>query len=863
MDDLRRKKYVCIHGHFYQPPRENPWLEETEREDSAIPYHDWNERINMECYRANTAARLVDEGNRILNLRNNYRQFSFNFGPTLIQWLERHDPWVYQAIIDSDRESVKERGGHGNAIAQVYNHVIMPLANQRDKVTQVRWGIRDFESRFGRRPEGMWLAETAVDRSTLAVLAEAGIKFTILSPYQAARWRFIGKDAQWREAPGGSIPTGRAYRYDCGAGRYIHIFFYDAALAHGVAFDRVLEHSGKFLAQIDRSHDRRDPASDEPWLVNTATDGESYGHHFKFGDMALAAAFQELERDPMTEVTNYGSFLEAFPVVAEAEILENTAWSCAHGLGRWSADCGCHIGGEPNWNQKWRGPLRAATEYVRDAVAVHFEKEMKKLCRDPWRTRNEYIDVVLARKRALEKFLQKHMNGPEASGQASRFLELCEMQRYALYMFTSCGWFFDEISQLEALLVLKYAARAMQLAEKTGSPPIEPGFLKILERAPSNVPAYGNGANVYLKKVKPEIVEKARVAANYAIKALALPARRQFQIYTYAVMPQKEVNLGASPVPCLYGHLTVEHDKTLAAGDFLYAVLHFGGLDFRCSVKPYAGDEEYRAILDALQDCVEEQNTAKMLRLLDEKFGAESFGLHDAFKDLRSSIALEVSRKTLATYTDLQRSLFQTYKPLIFSLKQWGIKIPSDLRVSIRRVLGDEAEQVVGAVIDHERDTLYLDAPWDTTDFFYRGHMARLNSLLEEAKSWGVSLQSESLSQRLGLALVESATRLVVTFDQGEAGRFFRLLSLCTVLDERPETWKLQTLFFEFVTRGIEKPDLFAKIVNVQTFIEELDRMLWCRFERLFRESPAARARELVPLTESRAVLKHRKRGSD
>ncbi|MEN6439030.1 MAG: DUF3536 domain-containing protein, partial [Syntrophobacter sp.] len=774
MKDIRTK-YVCIHGHFYQPPRENPWLEAIEREDSASPYHDWNERINAECYRANTAARLVCDDNKILRLSPNYRYFSFNFGPTLLHWLEHKDPWVYRHIIDSDKESCRVHDGHGNAIAQVYNHVIMPLANERDKVTQVHWGIRDFELRFGRRPEGMWLAETAVDRKTLSVLADAGIKFTILSPYQAASWRFIGKGNEWCDVRGGRIPTGRAYRYDCGDGKYIHIFFYDAELARGVAFECLLEHSSRFLGQIEcRFESSRDAANDEPFLVNTATDGESYGHHFKFGDMALAASFVELDRDPGAEVTNYASFLSSFPVVAEVEIFENTAWSCSHGLGRWSADCGCHIGGEPGWSQKWRAPLREALNFVRDALAAHFEKEMKKLCNDPWKARNDYINVVLGKKGYLDEFLLEHLGTDPGAAQTTRMLELLEMQRFCLLMFTSCGWFFDEISELEAVLLLKYACRAMQLAEQTGAEPIEEAFLEILERAPSNAPEYGNGANVYLRKVKPAMVNKDRVAANYAIHSLVFPSQRQLQMYTYSIMPEREEDLGANPVPCLYGHLKVKDARTFSEEEFLYAVLHFGGLDFRCSVKPYAGKGDYGAILDRLQNCIEEQSTNQMLRVLDKEFGTDYYGLNDVFKDLRSSIVSEISKRTIGTYADLHRSLYQTYKPLINSLKQWGIAVPADLQVSSQRVLSEEADQLIRRILAHETEAPCSPDPWDATDFFFRAHIARLNALLEEAKSWKVSLQLEAVSRDLGKAAVESATRLIGSLKEKEAGRLFR-----------------------------------------------------------------------------------------
>lgn len=857
-----KTKYVCIHGHFYQPPRENPWIEAIEREESATPYHDWNERINLECYRANTAARLVDDKNRILNLKNNFSYFSFNFGPTLISWLEQHDPWVYRAILSADKESCEAHKGHGNAIAQVYNHIIMPLANQRDKVTQVQWGIRDFERRFGRRPEGMWLAETAADRSTLSVLAEAGIKFTILSPYQAARWRFK-KETQWRDAGGGIIPTGRAYRYNCGHGKHIDLFFYDPALARGIAFERLLEHSSRLLGQIDRTNGLRDRESNEPWLVNVATDGESYGHHFKFGDMALAAAFQELEQDPSTEITNYGSFLASFPVIAEVEIFENTAWSCAHGLGRWSEDCGCHIGGEAGWNQKWRAPLRAAVNFVRDRVASHFEAEMKKLCQAPWKARNEYIDVVLDRKKHLQSFLQKHLDGPAGAENTPRFLELLEMQRFSLLMFTSCGWFFDEISQLEATLILKYAARTMQLAVGTGAEPIEPGFLEILKQAPSNVPEYENGADVYLKKVKPDIIEKNRVAANYTIQSLARNSHRQFQVYTYGILPRKEEDLGANPVPCLYGHVAVRNDRTLAQEEFLYTAIHFGSLDFRSWIKPYTGEDEYTCILTALQNCVEDQNTSKMVRVLDEKFGTGYFGLNDVVKDLRSSIALEISRQTLGYYTDLQRSLFHTYKPLFSSLRQWGIRIPSDLRVSLRRVLSDEAEQLVADILSHERENTPAESAWDSTDFYYRAHVARLNSLLGDARAWGVKLHLGNISNKLGQNLIKTIMDLAETFDPAEAGRLFRLLTICGVLGVKPEIWKLQTLYFEFITRGMRNPELPARIDNIERFMNELDAILSCNFTRLLKEIPTSFSRALAPVRESRAIARVRRHGSD
>ncbi len=317
-------------------------------------------------------------------------------------------------------------------------------------------------------------------------------------------------------------------------------------------------------------------------------------------------------------------------------------------------------------------------------------------------------------------------------------------------MFTSCGWFFDEISEIGSVLDIKYAAMAIHLAEKTGLPSLEAEFVNLLEQAPSNLPEYGNGAGVFLRLVKPEVFDRARVAANYAIQSLARSAQREFQIYAYSILPQKEEDLGSNPVKCLYGLVSVKDDRTLDKEDFLYAVTHFGGLDFRCSVKPDPGEGEYETILASLEDAIEEQNTIKMVRVLGEKFGTDHFGLKDVLKDLRASIALDISRNTLGAYTELQRNMFNTYKPLLLSLRQWGIKIPSDLRVSIRRVLSEEAEGLVEDILAHEVEHVSPDASWDSTDFFFRVHMARLNSLQEEAKSWGVSLNLEETSQKLG-----------------------------------------------------------------------------------------------------------------
>ena len=365
---MGNKNYLTIHGHFYQPPRENPWLEAIELQDSALPKHDWNERVNAECYNPNSVSKIVDNRNRILDVVNNYERMSFNFGPTLLSWLENHAPLTYDRIIKADVKSVLEHDGHGNAIAQVYNHMIMPLANENDKQTQVKWGIKDFVYRFGRQPEGMWLAETAVDDDTLRVLVENGIKFTVLSPYQAQRVKPIN-DSNWQDVSWGNIDPARSYRYyiKSAPGKYIDLFFYDGAISKSVAFDELLKDGNKFIKRLKEGVSQNRNYNQ---LVNIATDGESYGHHTKFGDMSLAYVLKVKAEDEGFILTNYGEYLDKFRSDWEVDIKQASSWSCFHGVGRWKEDCGCSTGGHPGWNQKWRKPLREALDYLRDELSV-------------------------------------------------------------------------------------------------------------------------------------------------------------------------------------------------------------------------------------------------------------------------------------------------------------------------------------------------------------------------------------------------------------------------------------------------------------------------------------------------------------
>ena len=453
--------YLVIHGHFYQPPRENPWTGEVEPEPGAAPFHDWNERIHAECYAPNAE---------------NYKNIGFNFGPTLLSWLERHHLDTYKKIINADKDSTARRNGHGNAIAQAYGHAILPLCNERDQLTQVVWGLADFRFRFGREAESLWLPETAANDQVLALLIEQRLRYVILAPNQAKS----------------DVDTSKPYlfRHPDGSDRSLAVFFYNGPLARAIAFEKALTSSRGLVEKFVRAKGPGD-------LVNVATDGETYGHHFKFGDLCLAHALGVEAPKAGFQITNYGEYLDLHPPEDEVEIDngpngEGTSWSCAHGVGRWTRDCGCHTGGEPDCNQSWRTPLREALNFLRDDTAVKFENAAGDLLRDPWAARNDYIDVILDH-RALDTFLNRHALRLDET----RIVQLMEMQRSALLMFASCGWFFSDVAGIETIQVMRYAARVMDLQQQLGFEPPEKQFLEIMADAKSNDPKKGNGADLF------------------------------------------------------------------------------------------------------------------------------------------------------------------------------------------------------------------------------------------------------------------------------------------------------------------------------------------------------------------------------
>ena len=496
--------FLIIHGHFYQPPRENPWTGIVEAQSSAAPFHDWNERIHAECYAANAAA--IIDGLPV----NNYAHISFNFGPTLLSWLELNHHDTYSRVIEADRQSAVQHAGHGNAIAQAYGHAILSLCNDRDLRTQIRWGLADFRQRFGREAEAMWLPETACSDRVMAALIDEGLRFVILAPNQAARVRnpSAGDKSEhsaqeWRGVNQNDLDTSVPYQYfhRDGSRRSIAVFFYNGVVSRAIAFDGLLKSSHELIEAFARSADGKS-------MVHVATDGETYGHHFKFGDLCLAHALTREAPARGFEVANYGQYLEQHPPTLEVEISNGpedlgTSWSCAHGVGRWIRDCGCRTGGDPNWTQSWRTPLRQALDFLRDENAVYFEATRGKLFIFPWLARDDSIALILNSNEPREQFLYEHAARGLSRDEQWRALSYLELQRMLLLMYTSCGWFFNDISGIETIQILKYAARAIDLMQQLKLPSVRDKFLEILGEAKSNRAELGTGADIYRRLVEP------------------------------------------------------------------------------------------------------------------------------------------------------------------------------------------------------------------------------------------------------------------------------------------------------------------------------------------------------------------------
>jgi alpha-amylase/alpha-mannosidase (GH57 family) len=766
------ERFVCIHGHFYQPPRENAWLETVELQDSAYPYHDWNQRITAECYAPNSVARILDDQSRIVQLVNNYSRISFNFGPTLLQWMENNEAEVYEAILSADRQSMQNFAGHGSAIAQPYNHIILPLASRQDRRTQVLWGIGDFERRFKRRPEGIWLPETAVDLETLEILAEEGIRFTILAPHQAARVRRAGLRL-WQDVTGAKIDPTRPYLQQLASGKSIALFFYDGPIARAVAFEGLLTRGDHFADRLVGAF------SDQrtwPQLVHIATDGESYGHHHRFGDMALAYALNHIESEKLARLTNYGEYLELYPPTQQVEIVEKSSWSCFHGIDRWWSNCGCNTGAHADWKQEWRTPLRNALDWLRDSLSGPFETQARRFLKDPWAARNDYIGIVHNRApEIVERFFSLHAIGPLDLKSRTTVLKLLELQRHAMLMYTSCGWFFDELSGIETVQIIQYAARVVQLSQELFGQSPESQFLEKLALAKSNLMDRRDGSDIYKELVRSAMVDWERIGAHYAVRSLFQSYPDEASIYCFRARREDYQFFTAGTARLAVGRVQLTSAITQESSILSFGVLHMGDHNVNGGVKEFMPDELYQQFLRDLVGPFARADFAEVIRIMDRCFGESNYSLRSLFREEQRTVLDDILASALAQSETLYRQIYEQRAPVMRYLTDLHIPLPKGFTAAAELVLNGDLRR---ALQDHEIDTEGVSA------------------LLESAKIQGVTLDAATLEfayrqnlERLANCLARTPTAIALR-------KLCEATGLLAKLPFAVDLWRVQNIFY-------------------------------------------------------------------
>lgn len=813
---------ICIHGHFYQPPRENPWLETVETQVSAAPWHDWNDRITHECYAPNGAARIVNKENQIIRILNNYARMSFNFGPTLLSWLRENAPRVHDAIVHADERSQTRFSGHGSAMAQVYNHIIMPLANTRDRITQIRWGIADFRHRFGRLPEGMWLPETAVDLESLDLLAQHGIRFVLLAPHQCARIRPLAKakakaaeqgkateqgraeaarpveavkvaaEAVWTLTADASVDTTRPYLVRLREGRTIAVFFYDGPRSRAIAFEGLLNSGEGFAGRLMGGF-KADGA--EAQMVHVATDGESYGHHHRYGEMALAWVLhwilEQSKASGSIRLTNYGEFLEKNPPKFEAEIVEDTSWSCAHGIERWRSDCGCSSG-RPGWNQKWRRPLREALDWLRDTVTPLVREASGLLFLDPDAARNGYISVVLDRSRASrDAFLAAHARRPLTAQERVRAFRLMELERHGMLMYTSCGWFFDDISGIETVQVVAYASRVLQLAgelfgEQTAG--LEEEFVRRLGEAKSNVPEQVDGASIYDRLIRTMQVGLEHVAAHYAISSVFTSYPDETNVFCYSVRRLAYDSVSSGRVRMVAGQAQISSRVTEAVEPVAFAVLHFGDQNITAVVKRWgpADAPAYAKFVQDARAAVSRADFPEVVRCFDRFFQGQTYSIGSLFRDEQKRILDILLTSTTEEVETTLSEIYQNQASLLHFLSQSGLPRPAALTLA--------ATFAINAGVKRALQSEPIDA-------------VQARSWLNLAQADQIALDKPVLSyiadQKMKRAMVELHSQ------PGDSQRLENALLVARTLRELPfdlNLWQAQNLWYDAFRHLREQP---------------------------------------------------------
>ncbi len=724
-------RFVCVHGHFYQPPRENPWLDAIDLQPTAAPYHDWNARITAECYAPNTAARILDDQGRIQHIINNYAWMSFNVGPTLMRWLAQAEPVTYAGILAADKEGQGRFGGHGPAIGQAYGHIIMPLATPRDRRTQVAWGVADFRHHFGRDPEGMWLPEAAVCTDSLEALAEYGVRFTVLAPHQAVRVRLLGED-HWQELSGEGIDTTVPYCVKLPSGRQIAIFFYNGSVAQSIAFQGLLG-NGDALAQALLGNVPADATT--PHLAHVATDGETYGHHHRHGEMALAYAFHHMHNTGLARITVYGEFLALTPPQYEVQIVEQSSWSCVHGVERWRSDCGCHTGGAVGWNQAWRGPLRNALEWARTEIDAQWEQIASRVFTNPWHARDAYIEIINdSREGAVSQFLKKHAHDtPHWPA-----LALLELQRQLMQSFTSCAWFFYDPSGIETIQVLRYAARMMQLAKQTMQLDIEEGFHEQLAQIVSNTGV--TVAELYAQQVQPLKISLADICAHDALTALFVDTLPSDVVYLHRITRRTQQRWTVDQMQVVIGVSEVTSLLTGEAAQFVYGVVLMGEQVLAGGVR--AEPDRYSRLLNHITDAIQRNNHDALLQAMHSELGRFDYSLRSIFRDEQRTILTTMLHGVVERVVQQYRQLYVQHANVVRFLQRMTVPLPPELQMPAAMAIHADIRQAL------------QQNPVDT---------AQLRVVLQAATQSGVVLDKAVLAYEYTQTLHQMAVQLVAT----------------------------------------------------------------------------------------------------
>lgn len=768
------KKYVIIHGHFYQPPRENAWLDQIEIQESAAPYHDWNEKITQECYGPNGVSRILNEEKQIVDIVNNYARMSFNFGPTLLSWLEQKSPKVYACILAADVLSQQLFGGHGSAIAQVYNHLIMPLATRADKETQVKWGIYDFEKRFGRKPKGMWLAETAVDTETLEVLAENEIDFTILAPNQCKAIRKIGaKD--WAN----NLDTRRPYLCKLPSGKSIHLFFYDGDRSQGVAFKGFLNNGRFFAEQLLSGFD---PKATETQLVHIATDGESYGHHHSNGDMALAYCTHYISQNNKAIITNYSQFLALEETTYEAQIHDNSSWSCIHGVERWRSNCGCETGGQPGWNQEWRVGLRHAIDWLRAAFDELFVEGIKPYHPDPWALRNNYISLFTDRSAEnVVLFFEQNFGQQFDAGTTTHIIRMLEMQRNSLYMQTSCGWFFTELTGIETVQILQYANRGIQLAEEESDTKLEGAFLNILATAKSNLVEHGTGADIYKKWVSTKRLSLTQVGMHYAVSALFEEDSREITVLNYVCESLKLYRKEAGTYMLVTGATRVRSRVTGSKKFFHYAILYLGNHHIIGSTATQLTEEAFESIVAQIETSFERGNIAQCIDIIKWNFTDRSFSFFNLFRDeqlkLLALVTRDYEKNALTSYEQIYESSYS----LLNFMRSENLLIPNMMKRNLETVFQYKLEELFA-----ENGTRFT--------------LTRFKRYAAEILKWNAHLDSERVLYFASKFLSQRISQFILAENHAQwFDEIYEILETLYSINLRPRINEMQDFVFTHI----------------------------------------------------------------